>query len=219
MLERRVFLSCLLVAGAAAALSGAAARSAAQAPAAQPAPAKASLARATFAGGCFWCMEQPFDRLDGVISTTSGYTGGRTVKPSYEAVSAGVTGHAEAVQVVYDPARVSYERLLHVFWRNIDPFDARGQFCDKGTQYRSAIFVQDEDQRRLAEASKGDLQARFKEPIVTEIVAAADFYPAEGYHQDYYQKNPARYRFYRFGCGRDGRLKQVWGKEAGAGGH
>ena len=181
-----------------------------------PAP---GLAVATFAGGCFWCMEPPFDRLDGVVSTTSGYTGGRTVKPSYEAVSAGVTGHAEVVQVVYDPARVSYERLLHVFWRNIDPFDARGQFCDKGTQYRSAIFVQDEDQRRLAEASKRELQARFKEPIVTEIAAAAEFYPAEGYHQDYYQSNPARYRFYRFGCGRDGRLKQIWGKEAGAGQH
>jgi peptide-methionine (S)-S-oxide reductase len=164
-------------------------------------------------------MEQPFDKLDGVVSTTSGYIGGRTVKPSYEAVSAGGTGHAEAVQVVYDPARVGYEKLLHVFWRNIDPFDARGQFCDKGSQYRSAIFVHDAEQRRLAEDSKRELQARFKEPIVTEIVAATEFYPAEGYHQDYYQANPARYRLYRFGCGRDGRLKQVWGKEAGAGEH
>ena len=223
MLERRVFVTCLVVAGVAAgaaALSGAAVRSAAQAAAEKQARAPAaSLARATFAGGCIWCMEQPFDLLDGVVSTTSGYIGGRTVKPSYEAVSSGVTGHAEAVQVVYDPARVGYEQLLHVFWRNIDPFDARGQFCDRGTQYRSAVFVHDEDQRRLAEASKRELQGRFKEPIVTEVVAAAEFYPAEGYHQDYYQSNPARYRFYRFGCGRDGRLKQVWGKEAGGGKH
>jgi peptide-methionine (S)-S-oxide reductase len=215
--ERRVWLACLVLGGVAA-WSGAA-RSAAPAPPEKAAPAPAALARATFAGGCFWCMEQPFDALDGVVSTTSGYTGGRTVKPSYEEVSSGGTGHAEAVQVVYDPTRVGYEKLLHVFWRNIDPFDARGQFCDKGTQYRSAIFVQDEEQRRLAETSKRELQARFKEPIVTEIVAAAEFYPAEGYHQDYYKKNPARYRFYRFGCGRDGRLKQVWGKEAGAGEH
>jgi peptide-methionine (S)-S-oxide reductase len=199
------------VASAALALGGASAGSADSPP--------ATLARATFAGGCFWCMEQPFDRLDGVVSTTSGYTGGHVRKPSYEAVSSGGTGHAEAVQVVYDAARVSYDQLLYVFWRNIDPFDARGQFCDKGTPYRPAIFVHDEEQRRLAEASKRDLQARFKEPIVTEVVPATEFFPAEGYHQDYYKNNPARYRFYRFGCGRDGRLKQIWGKEAGAGEH
>jgi peptide-methionine (S)-S-oxide reductase len=185
-------------------------------PEAKPA---ASAARATFAGGCFWCMEQPFDTLDGVISTTSGYIGGNVKNPSYEAVSAGRTGHTEAVQVVYDPARVGYDRLLHVFWRNVDPFDGSGQFCDKGSQYRPGIFFHDEEQRRLAEASLREVQARFKDKIAVEITPAAEFYAAEDYHQDYYQKNPARYRFYRFGCRRDGRLEQVWGKEAGAGKH
>jgi peptide-methionine (S)-S-oxide reductase len=177
------------------------------------------LMRATFAGGCFWCMEGPFDKLDGVKSTTSGYTGGQVPKPSYEAVSAGGTGHAESVQVVYDPAKVSYEKLLYVYWRNVDPFDARGQFCDHGNQYRPAIFYHDEEQKRLAEASRDELQARFKDPIQVQIVPASTFYPAEEYHQDYYVRNPARYNFYRFGCGRDARLKQVWGKEAGAGEH
>jgi peptide-methionine (S)-S-oxide reductase len=177
--------------------------------------ADAGLARATFAGGCFWCMEPPFDKLEGVVSTTSGYTGGQVVRPSYEDVSMGRTGHTEAVQVVYDPARVSYEKLLEVFWRNVDPFDARGQFCDKGSQYRPAIFVHDAEQQRLAEESLRAVQARFadrKEKVVVPVVAAVAFYPAEDYHQDYYQKNPARYRLYRFGCGRDGRLEQVWGK-------
>ena len=168
---------------------------------------------ATFAGGCFWCMEPPFDELDGVISTTSGYTGGSKQNPTYEEVSSGTTGHAEAVQVAYDPKRISYERLLEVFWRNIDPVTPNAQFCDHGTQYRSAIFYHDEAQRRLAEESKRALGAsgRFKAPIVTEIVAAGTFYPAEEYHQDYYKKNPIRYKFYRAGCGRDRRLAELWG--------
>jgi peptide-methionine (S)-S-oxide reductase len=168
---------------------------------------------ATFAGGCFWCMEPPFDELDGVISTTSGYTGGSKQNPTYEEVSTGTTGHAEAVQVAYDPKRISYERLLEVFWRNIDPVTPNAQFCDHGTQYRSAIFYHDEAQRRLAEESKRALEAsgRFKAPIVTEIVAAGTFYPAEEYHQDYYKKNPIRYKFYRAGCGRDRRLADLWG--------
>ena len=168
---------------------------------------------ATFAGGCFWCMEPPYDELDGVISTTSGYTGGRKQNPTYEEVSTGTTGHTEAVQVVYDPKRISYARLLEVFWRNIDPLTANAQFCDHGTQYRSGIFYHDAEQRRLAEDSKRALEAsgRFKGPIVTEIVAAGTFYPAEEYHQDYYKKNPIRYKFYRAGCGRDQRLAELWG--------
>ena len=174
------------------------------------------LAEATFAGGCFWCMEPPFDKLAGVVSTTSGYTGGQVKNPSYEQVSAGGTGHAESVQVVYDPAKVSYQKLLDVFWHNVDPLDAAGQFCDKGHQYRTAIFYHDDEQRRLAEASKAALEAsgRLRQPIVTEIVPAATFYPAEDYHQDYYQKNPIRYRFYRYGCGRDKRLEQLWGEQS-----
>ena len=170
-------------------------------------------ATATFAGGCFWCMEPPFDKLDGVVSTTSGYTGGHQPDPTYEAVSAGVTGHTEAVQVVYDPAKISYEELLQVFWRNIDPLDAKGQFCDKGNQYRSAIFYHDAEQQRLAETSRQALveSGKLPGPVVTEIVAAGTFYPAEAYHQDYYQENPARYHFYRYTCGRDQRLEQLWG--------
>ena len=169
---------------------------------------------ATFAGGCFWCMEPPYDKLDGVLATTSGYTGGDTADPTYEQVLAGGTGHAEAVQVAYDPAKVSYEELLEVFWRNVDPFDAGGQFCDRGDQYRTGIFVHDEEQRRLAEASKQALveSKRFEQPIVTEIVAATPFYPAEDYHQDYYEKNPLRYNLYRWNCGRDARLEQLWGE-------
>lgn len=168
---------------------------------------------ATFAGGCFWCMEPPFDHLDGVISTTSGYTGGKVKKPSYKEVSAGGTGHAEAVQVLYDPDRVSYQELLEVFWRNIDPTVVDRQFCDRGTQYRSAVFVHDEAQRRAAEDSKAALEADkpFDGPIVTEIVEASTFYPAEEYHQDYYLKNPIRYKYYRYGCGRDKRLEELWG--------
>ena len=172
------------------------------------------LATATFAGGCFWCMEPPFDELDGVTSTTSGYTGGHKVNPTYEEVSAGTTGHAEAVQVVYDPARITYERLLEVFWRNIDPTTPDAQFCDHGSQYRSAVFYHDPEQRRLAEESKRALEAagRLKARIVTEIVPAGAFYPAEEYHQDYYKKNPIRYKLYRLGCGRDQRLSELWGK-------
>jgi peptide-methionine (S)-S-oxide reductase len=176
------------------------------------APASPSLAKATFAGGCFWCMEPPFDELDGVVSTTSGYTGGREKSPTYEQVSSGSTGHAEAVEVVYDAARVSYATLLEVFWRNVDPTTADRQFCDRGRQYRTAIFTHDAEQLRLAEASKQRLAAAgtLPGPIVTEIVAAGDFYPAEEYHQDYYRKNPLRYKFYRRGCGRDERLAELW---------
>jgi peptide-methionine (S)-S-oxide reductase len=177
---------------------------------AKAAPAKGR-ARATFAGGCFWCMEPPFDKLDGVISTTSGYTGGQKRNPTYEEVSSGGTGHAEAVEIVYDPSKVSYEKLLDVFWKNIDPLAKDRQFCDAGTQYRSAIFYHDETQKRLAEASKAEVQKRFKQPFATQIVAASQFYPAEEYHQDYYKKNPVRYKFYRTGCGRDRRLEEVWG--------
>jgi peptide-methionine (S)-S-oxide reductase len=179
----------------------------------QPAPA-----RATFAGGCFWCMEPPFEALDGVVSVTAGYTGGTKADPTYEEVSAGRTGHAESIEVTYDPARISYEKLLDVFWHNVDPTTANRQFCDKGNQYRTAIFYHDETQKRLAEQSKQALEASKKlpGPIVTEIVPAGRFYPAEEYHQDYYKKNPIRYSYYRWGCGRDARLKEVWGDEAPA---
>ncbi len=174
------------------------------------------VATATFAGGCFWCMESPFDELDGVISTTSGYTGGHTKNPTYEQVSGGGTGHAESVEIVYDPQKVGYEKLLDVFWHNIDPLTPNAQFCDHGSQYRTAIFYHDETQHRLAEASKRQLEEsrRFRQPIVTEIVAAREFYPAEQYHQDYYQKNPIRYKLYRWNCGRDRRLKELWGASA-----
>jgi peptide methionine sulfoxide reductase msrA/msrB len=183
------------------------------------APAPAALARATFAGGCFWCVEAPFDKVPGVVSTTSGYAGGRVKDPTYEQVSGGSTGHAEVVQVAYDPARVSYERLVEIFWRNVDPTDAGGQFCDRGNQYRTAIFYEDEAQKRAAEESKRALGAsgRLKKPIVTAIVPLEAFYPAEDYHQDFYRKSPLRYNGYRAGCGRDRRLKELWGKEAGLG--
>jgi peptide-methionine (S)-S-oxide reductase len=166
---------------------------------------------ATFAGGCFWCVEADFDKVAGVISTTSGYIGGRTAKPSYDEVSRGGTGHAEAVEIVFDPAKVSYERLLDVFWHNIDPLVKDRQFCDRGDQYRTAIFYHGEEQKRAAEASKAEVQKRFKQPIATEIVAAGPFTKAEDYHQDYYVKNPVRYKFYRFNCGRDARLEELWG--------
>ena len=169
---------------------------------------------ATFGGGCFWCMEPPFDKLKGVVSTTSGYIGGRVANPTYDQVSAGGTGHAEVVQVKYDPSKVTYAKLLEVFWRNIDPLTPNRQFCDEGSQYRSAIFFHDPAQRSAAEASKRALDGRFRQPIVTEIVAATTFYPAETYHQDYYTKNPIRYKFYRSRCGRDDRLKEVWGKKS-----
>ena len=173
-----------------------------------------NLATATFAGGCFWCMEKPFDHLDGVVATTSGYTGGNVADPSYQQVSAGTTGHAEAVQVTYDPSQVSYEQLLAVFWHNVDPVDASGQFCDRGSQYRTGIFYHTPEQRRLAEDSKQALvqSGQLPQPIATEIVAAQTFYPAEDYHQDYYLKNSLQYKFYRTACGRDRRLAQLWGQ-------
>jgi peptide-methionine (S)-S-oxide reductase len=172
---------------------------------------------AIFAGGCFWCMEPPFDKLPGVTATISGYTGGRTVNPSYEQVSSGSTGHAEAVQVIYDPKKVSYEKLLEVFWVNIDPTVKDRQFCDSGNQYRTGIFYSDEAQRKAAEASKAAIEKSkpFKQAIVTPIEMAGAFYAAEDYHQDYYKKNPVRYNFYRTGCGRDARLKELWGDKAG----
>jgi len=166
---------------------------------------------ATFAGGCFWCVESDFDKVEGVLSTTSGYTGGTLPNPTYEQVSAGGTGHAEAVEVVYDPAKVTYAKLLDVFWHNHDPLAKNAQFCDHGNQYRAAIFYHDGEQHRLADESKQAIQARFKQPIQTQIVAAGPFYKAEEYHQDYYLKNPVRYKFYRFNCGRDQRLEQLWG--------
>ena len=177
-------------------------------------PAPEKLAKATFAGGCFWCMEPPFDKLVGVVSTTSGYTGGNKLNPTYREVSDGGTGHAEAVQIVYDPGKISYEKLLDVFWHNIDPTVKDQQFCDHGSQYRTAIFYQGDDQKKLAEAAKAALMKSkpFKTDIVTEISAASTFYPAEDYHQDYYIKNPVKYKFYRFNCGRDARLRELWGE-------
>jgi len=176
----------------------------------------APLAKATVAGGCFWCVEADFDKVDGVISTTSGYIGGRVPNPTYAQVSAGATGHTEAVEIVFDPRRVSFEKLLQVFWVSIDPTVKDRQFCDVGSQFRTGIFVHDETQRRAAEASKAALEKSkpFKAPIVTPIETATTFYPAEEYHQDYYRKNPARYSFYRSGCGRDARLKELWGEKA-----
>ena len=174
---------------------------------------------ATFAGGCFWCMEPPFDKLEGVKSTVSGYTDGQLKNPTYKQVSRGGTGHTEALQVTYDPDVVSYDTLLSVFWRNVDPFDAGGQFCDRGDSYRMGIFYHSKAQAQAAMASKKQLQdsGRFDRPVVTEITEASEFYPAEDYHQDYYLKNPVRYKYYRWGCGRDDRLKEVWGDEAGGG--
>ncbi|GFO56763.1 peptide methionine sulfoxide reductase MsrA [Geomonas sp. Red276] len=175
------------------------------------------LQKATFAGGCFWCMEHPFDELPGVVSVTSGYTGGSTKNPTYEEVSAGGTGHAESVEVLYDPTKISYQQLLTRYWHNIDPTTKDAEFCDHGHQYRSAIFYHNEEQHRLALKSKQDLERGkpFKGEIVTEIVPAGPFYPAEEYHQHYYKKNPIRYHYYRFACGRDQRLKALWGDLAG----
>jgi len=175
------------------------------------------LARATFAGGCFWCMEHPYDELEGVKSTTSGNTGGHLKNPTYREVSSGGTGHTEAVEVVYDPKKISYEKLLKVFWRNVDPLTPNRQFCDSGSQYRTGIFYHNEEQRRLAEESKKALEesGRFSQPIVTEITAASKFYAAEDYHQDYYEKNPIQYAIYRYSCGRDRRLKELWGESHG----
>jgi peptide-methionine (S)-S-oxide reductase len=179
-----------------------------------PIRAHAAEATAIFAGGCFWCVEEAFDAVDGVLATTSGYIGGMRPRPTYEQVSAGGTGHAEAVQVVYDPAKVTYAKLLDVFWHNIDPLQKDAQFCDHGDQYRSAIFTLNEEQKRLAEASKAALETseRFKAPIATQIVPATPFYKAEDYHQDYHQRNPLRYKFYKYNCGRAQRLKELWGE-------
>ncbi|MFL5352040.1 peptide-methionine (S)-S-oxide reductase MsrA [Archangium sp.] len=184
---------------------------------AAPKDAGPPLAKATFAGGCFWSEESAFDKVEGVVSTTSGYAGGQQENPTYEQVSSGGTGHVESVEVAYDPTKVTYARLLEVFWHNVDPLDASGQFCDHGDQYHSAIFVRDEEQRRLAEESKRQLEAsgRFKQPLATRILPAQSFYPAEGYHQDYARKNPLQYRLYRSACGRDARLKELWGEDAG----
>lgn len=196
-------------------LLGASATSAAAQGTQEAPPPPEGMAVATFAGGCFWCMEPPFDTLDGVLSTTSGYTAGQLPRPTYEQVSAGGTGHTEAVRVVYDPRKVSYEKLLEVFWRNIDPVAKDRQFCDRGSQYRAGIYFHDAEQRRLAEASLQKLRqsGRFQAPITTEVAAAGAFWEAEAYHQDYYQKNPLRYRYYRYGCGRDRRLEELWGKQ------
>ena len=188
-----------------------------QAAASTTAALPAGMARATFAGGCFWCVESDFDKVPGVISTTSGYTGGNVANPSYEQVSSKHTGHAEAVEVVYDPKKVSYEQLLAHYWHTIDPTTKDRQFCDVGSPYRTAIFAHDDAQMRAAQASRAALEKSkpFKDAIVTEIVAAGPFYPAEEYHQDYYLKNPLRYKFYRTSCGRDARLKALWGDQAG----
>ena len=167
---------------------------------------------ATFAAGCFWCVEADFDKVEGVISTTSGYIGGLAANPTYQQVVTGRTGHTEAVEILYDPAVVSYERLLDVFWKNHDPLAKDRQFCDRGNQYRPGVFYHNDEQRALAEETRKQHQARFKQPIQTEITAATAFYKAEDYHQDYYKKNPLRYQFYRFNCGRDARLEELWGK-------
>ncbi len=175
------------------------------------APQKPVTAKATFAGGCFWCMEAEFEKLPGVASVTSGYTGGSLKNPTYEQVSSGGTGHAESVEVVFDPSKVSYEKLVEVFWENIDPLTENGQFCDRGEQYRSAIFFHDDAQRRIAEESKKRVALKLKAKVVTQIVPASVFYPAEEYHQDYSKKNPFRYGLYHKGCGRDALLEQIWG--------
>jgi len=203
-MNRRIVIGLFLAGALLASVAGAA-------PDARP----GTLVKATFAGGCFWCMEEALDKVEGVVSTTSGYTGGRQKNPTYEDVSAGGTGHAEAVEILYDPAKVTYATLLDVFWRNIDPTTPDRQFCDGGNQYRSAIFYHDEAQKRLAEDSKRKLEKSkpFKEPIVTEIAPAASFYPAEEYHQNFYEKNPIRYRVYKYNCGRAQRLVELWGNK------
>jgi peptide-methionine (S)-S-oxide reductase len=177
----------------------------------------APTAKAIFAGGCFWCVESDFDKIDGVISTTSGYIGGNVANPTYEQVSSKRTGHAEAVEIVFDPRKVTYQRLVDYFWHTIDPTTKDRQFCDSGSPYRTAIFALDAEQLRIAQESKARLERAkpFKDPIVTEVLMAGPFYPAEEYHQDYYTKNPLRYAYYRTGCGRDARLKQLWGDLAG----
>jgi peptide-methionine (S)-S-oxide reductase len=206
-MKRLVLAAVLAVA---AALPLAVTHSRAQTEAAKPPPV--GLAVATFAAGCFWCTESDFDKVAGVVSTTSGYTGGQKPNPTYYEVGHGGTGHTEGVRVVYDPKMVTYAQLLDVYWRNVDPLDARGQFCDKGDQYRPEIFTHDAEQKRLAEESKTKVAAKFKEPIVVKVTPASAFYIAEDYHQDYYKNNPVRYKFYRYNCGRDARLEALWGK-------
>lgn len=173
--------------------------------------ASAESKKAVFAGGCFWCMEEAFDKVDGVLATVSGYTGGSVANPNYQQVSAGSTGHYEAVEVEYDPARVTYAALLEIFWHNVDPFDSRGQFCDKGTQYLSGIFVTDPEEKGLAEKTREEVAARFNMPVVTEILPVQTYYPAEEYHQNFHVTNEARYKYYKFGCGRAQRLEEIWG--------
>ena len=175
--------------------------------------AAANLGKAYFAGGCFWSMELAFEKVEGVLSVTSGFMGGTVANPSYEEVSAGRTGHAESIEVVYDPAKVSYQKLLDAFWHNIDPTTPNAQFCDYGNEYRTAVFFQTDEEKRLSEASKLAIEQskRFNEPIVTQIVMASQFYPAEEYHQDFYKKNPVRYKFYQYNCGRAKRLEKLWG--------
>ncbi|MCZ7680518.1 MAG: peptide-methionine (S)-S-oxide reductase MsrA [Sandaracinaceae bacterium] len=177
-------------------------------------PVSPDLAEAVFAGGCFWCMEAPFEQLDGVLGVVSGYTGGRSEGPTYAEVSSGGTGHAEAVRVLYDPRRVSYARLLEVYWHNVDPTQVDGQFCDHGDQYRTAIFVVSEEQRRLAERSRERVREQLGRAVVTEIVDAGPFWVAEAYHQDFHRTSPVRYRTYRASCGRDARLRALWGEAA-----
>ena len=206
-MRRLLILVLLLVAGAAA-LAGGLASTSAQAPSASSKAGR--VATAIFAGGCFWCTESDFDHIPGVVATVSGYSGGRVANPTYEQVSAGGTGHIEAVRVAYDPARVSYATLVDRFFRTIDPLDAGGQFCDRGDQYRSAIFVRNGEERRIAEAAKARVERQLGRRVATLILPARNFYPAEGYHQDYYRKNPLRYRFYRWNCGRDQRIEAVW---------
>jgi peptide-methionine (S)-S-oxide reductase len=201
MIDRAFIAACLL----AAVISGVAA---------QEKTAEQKTEKAIFAGGCFWCVEADFDKVPGVISATSGYTGGTVANPTYQQVSAGATGHAESVEVVYDPAKVSYAKLLDYFWHHIDPLVKDQQFCDAGNEYRSAIFTFNDEQKKLAEESKQQVEAKFAPGTVyTQIVAAGPFYPAEEYHQKYYRKNEARYKFYRWNCGRDQRLEQLWGKK------
>ncbi len=207
LLTLALTLSCTAGAGGGAALAPDRAPQTVAAPA--PGPGQRV---AVFAGGCFWCMEKPFDQMPGVLSTTSGYAGGAVESPSYEQVSSGGTGHIEVVEVRFDPSKVTYAQLLNTFWRNVDPLAVNRQFCDAGPQYRSAVFALDEEQRALAEASRDELSKRFGREVATEVLPAARFWPAEDYHQDYYLKNPIRYSYYRSRCGRDARLKDLWGE-------
>jgi peptide-methionine (S)-S-oxide reductase len=212
--RRRILLAAVLLAAGGFALWGFMSMRPAAAQSTLAPPPPPDLKTAAFAGGCFWCMVHPFDHLDGVSEVISGYTGGTVANPEYHQVVAGVTGHREAVRIVYDPAKISYEKLLEVFWRNVDPLDSSGQFCDHGEQYTTAIFVADAGQRQLAEESKAAMDKRFGRPVATVIVDAGPFYKAEDYHQNYYKNNPMHYKFYRYSCGRDAHLEKVWGAEA-----